>query len=170
MKKQILATLVICALLCTGCSTKSNSSSEKDNSQSSSQTSVADVNLEELGQIATTSGGEWPSMYQPNDEEFLDYFGTSPTDEMFAQIYGAFCPMSAILTEVILAVPVSGREEDVQKFLDDRKALLIEKYAYYPSDKELAENAIIGNCGGVYYLICAQNASDAQSAIENHLS
>ena len=108
-------------------------------------------------------------MYTPDDTEFEDYFGAAKTDERFGEVYGTFCPMSAILTEVILLKSVKGREQDAQDFLDERKSLLIEKYAYYPSDKELAENAKIGNANGIYYLICAQSAESAEAALNEYL-
>ncbi len=173
MKKTLLLALCAVLALC-GCSSKSESSSKNESSSGSeivesSQSASVDADLEELGTIVTSSG-EWPSMYIPDDDEFTDYFGVSKNDEMFSQIYGSFCPMSAILTEVILVVPNAGSEQQVQDFLDGRKELLIEKYAYYPSDKELAENAIIGNVGGVYYLLCAQSAEQAESALEEALS
>lgn len=190
MKKIVIVSALICAMLLSGCSSKKQNSESSGNTTTTSQSSTtesggtesttesakdesentdaSDVNLEELAQIITQSG-EWPSMYAPEDTEFEDYFGTSKTDERFGEIYGTFCPMSAILTEVILIKPVGGREQDAQDFLDERKALLIEKYAYYPSDKELAENAKVGSANGIYYLICAQSAESAEAALKEYL-
>lgn len=181
MKKTVIVSALICAMLLSGCSSKKQNSESSGSNSTTSQnsttesvngesenTDASDVNLEELAQIITQSG-EWPSMYVPEDTEFEDYFGTSKTDERFGEIYGTFCPMSAILTEVILIKPIGGREQDAQDFLDERKSLLIEKYAYYPSDKELAENAKIGNANGIYYLICAQSAESAEAALNEYL-
>lgn len=179
MKKTIISAMLICTLLLGGCSSKKNDSKSESNSapqssvtdsavSDSENTEATDVNLEELAQIITQSG-EWPSMYAPDDAEFEDYFGVAKTDERFGEVYGTFCPMSAILTEVILIKSVKGREQDAQDFLDGRKEQLIEKYAYYPSDKELAENAKVGSVNGIYYLICAQSAESAEAALKEYL-
>lgn len=185
MKKLILpiAALILSVALY-GCS--------KNESSSQSETTIPEK-TEETTDIATTipetpkesgedkvatglsdiaeaalGAGEWPVMAEINDADIiLEDFEIDINDEKIENIYIKKCPMSATMAEIIIIKAKSGEVDYAIELLNTRKERLINKFSYYPSDKEIAEGAVIGSKGDFAYLLAAESAQQGEAALIN---
>lgn len=108
--------------------------------------------------------GEWPEMMEITDTMMLtDFFLLDPANENYRNMLVLQCPMSAVMTEVIIieANDVEAAKAD----LTARRDKAIAQDAFYPNDVELAEASIVGSEGDYAYFILAGAAADAEPAI-----
>lgn len=115
------------------------------------------------------SESEWPSLMEVTDEVILkEFFLLDPANENYKEMIVMQCPISAIMSEIIIinADDVSAAEAD----LEARKTKAIEQDAWYPNDQELAAASIVGTNGNYAYYIIGTNASSAEQSINDYIS
>ena len=128
-----------------------------------------DHDVKSLAKLITGTG-QWPMMAEITDETSLkDDYGIDVNDKKYDSFSVYKCPMSSTISEVMVIKPVDGEMDYAMEFLNDRKDKLINKFAYYPSDKEMAEAAKVGKQGEYAYLICATEAENADKALLDEL-
>ncbi len=113
---------------------------------------------------AATAVGEWPSLMEITDTLMLtEYFMLDPENENYRNLMVMQCPMSAVMTEIIIieADDVEAAKAD----LNARREKAITQDAWYPNDVELAESSIVGTEGDYAYFILAGSAAEAEAAI-----
>lgn len=182
MKKLILsaAALIISAVLC-GCSGEENASSLQTTAAGTEETTVVSTPLSDasgesddtqtaptLSELANAalSVGEWPAMAEISDADIiLEDFEIDINDNKIEDIYIKKCPMSATMAEIIIIKSKNGEVNHAVDLLNARKQSLITKFAFYPSDKEIAEGALIGSLGDYAYMIAAGSAAEGKDAL-----
>lgn len=113
---------------------------------------------------AVLAVGEWPSLMEVTDPQILsDFFLLNAENENYRNIIVLQCPMSALMTEVIIIE--ADDAEAAKTDLEARRTKAIEQDAFYPNDVDLANASIVGTEGDYAYFILAGNASDAESAL-----
>lgn len=113
---------------------------------------------------AALAVGEWPALMEVTDEMMLtDFFLLDPANANYRNLLVLQCPMSAVMTEIIIieADDVEAAKAD----LTARRDKAISQDAWYPNDVEVAESSIVGSEGNYAYFILAQNSADAEPAI-----
>lgn len=113
---------------------------------------------------AALAVGEWPAMMEITDEMMLtEYFMIDPANANYRNFMVMQCPMSAIMSEIII---IEADDVDAAKAdLDARRNKAITQDAWYPNDVELAEASIVGTEGNYAYFILAGSAAEAETAI-----
>lgn len=114
------------------------------------------------------SESEWPALNEVSDEFILkEFFLLDPANENYSQMIVMQCPISAVMSEIIIinAVDVSQAEED----LNARRTKAVEQDAWYPNDKLLAEASIVGTNGSYAYFIIGENAEAAEKSINDYI-
>ena len=113
---------------------------------------------------AVLAVGEWPSLMEVTDPQILsNFFLLNAENENYRNIIVLQCPMSALMTEVIIIE--ADDAEAAKTDLEARRTKAIEQDAFYPNDVDLANASIVGTEGDYAYFILAGNASDAESAL-----
>lgn len=113
---------------------------------------------------AVLAVGEWPSLMEVTDPQILsDFFLLNAENKNYRNIIVLQCPMSALMTEVIIIE--ADDAEAAKTDLEARRTKAIEQDAFYPNDVDLANASIVGTEGDYAYFILAGNASDAESAL-----
>ncbi len=113
---------------------------------------------------AATTVGEWPTLMEITDTLMLtEFFKLDPDNANYRNMIVMQCPMSAIMTEVII---IEADDVDAAKAdLEARREKAITQDAWYPNDIELAEASIVGTEGDYAYFILAEAAAEAESAL-----
>lgn len=113
---------------------------------------------------AVLAVGEWPSLMEVTDPQILsDFFLLNAENENYRNIIVLQCPMSALMTEVIIIE--ADDAEAAKTDLEARRTKAIEQDAFYPNDVDLANASIVGTEGDYAYFILAGNAADAEPAL-----
>ena len=132
---------------------------------STTAASETSLTAEELAKKAI-GAGEWPAMADITDTDvILEDYEIDAKDPKIEDICIKKCPMSAVMAEIIVIKAVSGETEYAKTLLETRKDRLINKFAFYPSDKEIAEAAIVGTSGSYAYLLAAESAEAGRDAL-----
>lgn len=137
---------------------------------STSDTGTVDVELLDLDAMvdAITSQVEWPSLARVEDSATVsEFFKLDTENPNYEQLLVMQCPMSAVVSEVILvqAYDVDSAMED----LNVRRQKLIDVDAYYPEHKEVAEASIVGSRGNLAYFIADDEAESSEEALLDYL-
>lgn len=113
---------------------------------------------------AALSVGEWPDLWEVTDPMMLsDFFLLDAENENYRNMIVLQCPMSALMTEVII---IEAEDAEAAKTdLEARRKKAIEQDAFYPNDVDLANASIIGTEGDYAYFILSENAAEAETAL-----
>ena len=113
---------------------------------------------------AAMAVGEWPELMEVTDEMMLtDYFLLDPANENYKNMLVLQCPMSAVMTEVII---IEAEDADAAKAdLEARQKKAQDQDAFYPDDAERAGSSIVGTEGNYAYFILASSAAEAETAL-----
>lgn len=184
--KKFLATLIALSAITaafTGCSgnTSSNSSSDaSDSSSDSSSSSVGTSQAESSSESQTTERTaedlaqavfqaiDWVSSDQITDAEIAKTMVNLDLDLL--DDYSIYVPMMSVhLDEVIIVKPKAGKEEEVQKELDEHFAYIKDGAAFYPDQEIAAAGAVEGKTDdGFYYIIVNQIGSQIEEIIKDY--
>ena len=114
------------------------------------------------------SESEWPAMAEVTDSVILnEFFLLDPTNENFSEMIVMQCPISAVMSEIIVI-----RSDDIaaaEEALKARQTKAIEQDAWYPNDQELAAASIVGTNGSYAYFIIGENAEAAEKSINDYI-
>lgn len=193
--KKILAALFCMTLTAgafTGCSSKNNGGNGKpsETSGSSGTSSAASESGTPMGDLSDIPGDlladlsegmtnlagviegaiEWPAMMIVNDTQMLmDYFTLDKNNPNYKDIMVKQAAMSAAFGEYIVIEAHEGKVDEAVKDLEARKTKLIEKDAFYPEHKELAEKTIVGKSGNFAYLIAGEDPESVETVLRKEL-
>lgn len=154
----------------TDTNTDSDSSTDANTNTDADTNANSDSSTDELAQIVITST-EWAKMAKVEDADFaLEMFKLDLDNPDYDQISIYQCPMSASLSEVIIIKPADGKSDAALNALQERKTKLVDVDTYYPDQKGIAENAIIGQKSGYVYFIADENAEIGEQKLLESLS
>lgn len=176
--KKLMYIILTAALLCaplTGCSDDDSSSGA--DTRATDSTTVAESVTEKPSDVkpsdlaaAALGVGEWPKMAEITDADIIsEDFEIDTADERLEDICIRKCPMSATMAEIIVIKAKKGEADYALSLLKTRKERLVKKFAFYPSDKEIAEAAIVGSQGDYVWLIAAEAAAKGNDALVSAL-
>ena len=113
---------------------------------------------------AAMSVGEWPDLMEVTDEMMLtDYFLLDPANANYKNMLVLQCPMSAVMTEIII---IEAEDADAAKAdLEARQKKAQDQDAFYPDDAERAGSSIVGTEGNYAYFILATSSAEAETAL-----
>jgi len=74
------------------------------------------------------------------------------------------------LAEIIIIKPAEGMDGEVIDFLNARRLLLREQLAAYPLQSAAAEGMVVGSVHNVAYLICHEDAPQAEAALLKYIN
>ena len=175
MKKFLATVIALSAITAafTGCSgnTSSNSSSSSSvgtsQAESSSESQTTERTAEDLAQ-AVFQAIDWVSSEQITDAEIAKTMVNLDLDLL--DDYSIYVPMMSVhLDEVIIVKPKAGKEEEVQKELDEHFAYIKDGAAFYPDQEIAAAGAVEGKTDdGFYYIIVNQIGSQIEEIIKDY--
>ena len=114
------------------------------------------------------SESEWPAMAEVTDSVILnEFFLLDPANENFSEMIVMQCPVSAVMSEII--VISSDDIAAAEEALKARQTKAIEQDAWYPNDQELAAASIVGTSGSYAYFIIGENAEAAEKSINDYI-
>ena len=73
--------------------------------------------------------------------------------------------LSVDVSEVIVLIAKDGAVSELESVLEDRKESLINDFAYYPNQVASAEATEVGSMKNVVYLICHEEAAEAEDKL-----
>lgn len=117
---------------------------------------------------AALAVGEWPSLWEVTDPQLIsDFFLLDASNENYQNLLILQCPMSAIMTEIIIiqADDVSAAKAD----LEARQKKAQEQDAFYPDDVERAAASVVGTEGDYAYFLVGDNTPEAETEIVNYI-
>lgn len=177
MKKFLSAAMVIAmlAMTVTGCSKKEDNSSAAD---SGSNSSVADSSTPESSQPEAAAlsakemaanvlnAVEWPMLMPVADADTASFLGI---DLALCEDYFIAMPaMSAHITEIIIVKPVDGQEAALEEAINNRKTVVEENGAFYPTNEPVVAGMVSGKTdSGYLYLIVNEKGQDCADAMMN---
>lgn len=103
-----------------------------------------------------------------NKEILSEYFLINSDDEKIEESVVYQCPMSAVMSEII--VLKSSDVDYVKNILEQRKDKAINQDAFYPEDVENAAASIVGTTGNYAYFIISSTSTEDEEALVNLLS
>lgn len=177
MKKRLIAIISASMILLTACNNTNTSSesitipettesqeittpSESDTETSETEEKTASQNLADV----VLNSIEWPMMGEQTDEVYLyDYFGLDMTK--IEEVCAMQNLMSTQLNEIIIIKPSEGNNDDIKTSLEAHLNKLKTELAFYPSQAEAAEAAIVSEYKGYLYLICHTESITAEEAL-----
>lgn len=113
---------------------------------------------------AVLAVGEWPTLMEITDAQILsDFFLLDAENENYRNLIVYQCPMSAVMTEVIIIEAEDA--ESAKSDLEARRQKAIDQDAFYPNDVDLANASIVGTEGNYAYFILAGSAAEAETAL-----
>lgn len=112
-----------------------------------------------------------PFLEEMNMPEFLkEFYLIDPENENFENIIVYYCPMSAVMTEIIIIEAKDGQVDAAKETLEARKKKAMEQDAFYPADVENAEASIVGTQGNYAYFLLSSAAADMETALKDALN
>lgn len=130
----------------------------------SEEAPVEESALMPLVDAAMSSQEELPSLAQVDDADFIkDYFLLDTANENYQDIIVMQCPMSAVMSEIIIikANDVEAAKAD----LEARQSKAQESDAWYPNDIELAASSVVGTEGDYAFFVLLPDSETAATAI-----
>ena len=103
-----------------------------------------------------------------NKEILSEYFLINSDDEKIEESVVYQCPMSAVMSEII--VLKSSDVDYVKNILEQREDKAINQDAFYPEDVENAAASIVGTTGNYAYFIISSTSTEDEEALINLLS
>lgn len=115
-----------------------------------------------------TTDKEWPFMMEVTDETIIkEFFTLDPSNETYTQMIVMQCPMSATMSEIII---INTTDVDAAvEALGARKTKAIEVDAWYPNDKVLAEESIVGSYNSYAYFLIGAEAAEGEKSIQSYI-
>ncbi len=175
MKKFLATVIALSAITAafTGCSGNTSSSDSSSSSvgtsqaESSSESQTTERTAEDLAQ-AVFQAIDWVSSEQITDAEIAKTMVNLDLDLL--DDYSIYVPMMSVhLDEVIIVKPKAGKEEEVQKELDEHFAYIKDGAAFYPDQEIAAAGAVEGKTDdGFYYIIVNQIGSQIEEIIKDY--
>ena len=112
-----------------------------------------------------------PFLEELTEPEFLkEFYLIDPENENFENIIVYYCPMSAVMTEIIIIESKDGQVDAAKETLEARKKKAMEQDAFYPADVENAEASIVGTQGNYAYFLLSASAADMETALKEALN
>lgn len=115
-----------------------------------------------------TDHSEWPEMAEITDGFILNEFFGIDTDVYPEEDIAVYqCPMSAVMSEIILI-----RSDDLAgacAVLEARREKAITIDAFYPEDKAIAEASVVGTEGDIAYFIMGSSADESERLLTEYL-
>jgi hypothetical protein len=119
--------------------------------------------VNELAEVIINSI-EFPALWEHTEQADIELF----TSADFADIEEIACFQQAVtvhLAEVLVIKPKESRMDAVMDFLRRRQAKLKDELAFYPAQLSAAEAMVVGNSHGFAYLICHDDAQEAEKVL-----
>ena len=161
MKKFIAVLLcVILSCACAGKNAVSESSGTAETSAAETAYTAEDVFVSIKSQIP-----EAVKTADVSAEELAEFDNVDITP--FEEVYACRQLISVDLAEVIVARAAAGRESAALASLQKRLGEIQAVGERYPEQARAASAALTGKCGGgIFYMICAENAPDIEKFLQ----
>lgn len=107
---------------------------------------------------------QFPQILELNDEDRIrDEIGI---DLSLVEEYAIVQQMLSVdVSEVIVLIAKDGAVGELESVLEARKESLINDFAFYPNQVAAAEATEVGSVKNVVYLICHEEAAEAEAAL-----
>lgn len=152
MRKALGLLMAVIIVLGSGCSVSVSVSDGTDKSAG------------ELLEIVLNSV-QFPQLVEVTDEDRI--FGELGIDLSLVEEYAIVQQMLSVdICEVIVLIAKDGGAVgELEAVLEARKESLINDFAFYPNQVEWAEATEVGSVKNVVYLICHEEAAEAEMAL-----
>lgn len=195
IKKIIAAALAIGALSLTACakdSAEGTASATESETTTTTVTTASEATVDTEDTVDTenteevTDGGsesanplmpivdaviteiEWPSLWEVTEPQMIsDFFTLDAANENYKNLLVMQCPMSALLSEIIIieAEDVNAAKAD----LEARQLKAQTQDAFYPDDVERAGASIVGTEGNYAYFIMGNSAAESETVLADYI-
>lgn len=158
--------------------TSSEETTEETSAETSEETSESDEapggsaeagSLRDIAEkLIESHKDDLPALTLNEDNEFnKEFFLLDADNENYEDMVIYSCPMSAVMSEIIIIKAADGQVDSVKADLEERQKKAQEQDAFYPDDVDAANASIVGTRGNyVYFLL----ASDVAPELEKTLS